>query len=204
MTRTLLVTGFGSFPGITANPSEAVIRRLVEAPPQMPHGLRTAFAVLPVTWAMLEETLPELCERHAPAAVLHFGVADKRRVVCVEAQARNRASIDLPDASGLRRLEPMLDRNGPAARPSTLSPARLVAAIRASGVAVRRSDDAGDYLCNATLWRSLIAGLLAAFIHVPKADRRGGPDLDDLERAARAAIGAVAEDIGAKEGRPAA
>ncbi|WP_321505248.1 peptidase C15 [Breoghania sp.] len=200
MARTLLVTGFGSFPGVSANPSEAVIRRLAETPPQLPEGMRSAFAVLPVTWTMLEETLPELCERHAPAAVLHFGVASKRRMICVEARARNRASIDRPDASGQHRLDPMLDRNGPAARPSTLSSARLIAAIRASGVAARRSDDAGDYLCNATLWRSLIAGFPASFIHLPNADTPGGPDVADLERAARAAITAVAEGIGAKEG----
>ncbi|MCX8253517.1 MAG: peptidase C15, partial [Beijerinckiaceae bacterium] len=66
--------------------------------------------------------------------------------------------------------------------------ARLRAALARAGHDARRSIDAGDYVCNATLYRSLAAGLAprVGFLHVP---RPGGRlTLDAMTEAALALI----------------
>ncbi len=194
--KTLLVTGFGAFPGVAANPTEALIARLSADPPQAGSGVQAHFHLLPVTWAMLEEELPRLYEAHSPAAVVHFGVASRRRMICIETRARNEAAG--LDASGASCNRSRLDSDGPAARPATLPVRPLVSAVAASGARVRASRDAGAYLCNATLWTSLARGLPAVFVHVPLPGTGGTdprPDADALEAAARAVLTTIASHL---------
>lgn len=194
--KTLLVTGFGAFPGVARNPSAELIARLAAAPPDLVDGIAASFHLLPVTWAMLEDELPALYEAHRPHAVVHFGVASKRRTVCIETRAKNAASQKSADAEGAIAPLSHLVAGGPEALRTPLAVSRLVAAARTSGVTARASRDAGDYLCNATYWTSLAAGHRAVFVHVPHAAETGTaaglPGIDDLERMARAVISAVA------------
>lgn len=200
--KTLLVTGFGAFPGVPSNPSEKLIARLVAAPPPLSSNISAHFHLLPVTWAMLEAELPALYEAYRPDAVVHFGVASKRRMISIEARARNAASLKNVDAAGLHFGRAILAPDGPAARPSTLPVSALVSAVTEAGVLVRRSRDAGDYLCNATLWTSLTCGLPSVFVHIPHPgedasanDDDARPSLDGIERAARAVLACVAGHI---------
>lgn len=193
--KTLLVTGFGAFPGVARNPSADLIDRLTARPPAFAPPIEAALHLLPVTWAMLDNELPALYEAHRPDAVVHFGVASRRRMVCIEARARNVASLTSPDADGRHFEREILDDKGPASRPSTLPLRDLLSAVDATGNAARLSRDAGDYLCNAALWTSLAHGLPSVFVHVPhpsddETDAR--PSLDGLEAVARAVIATVA------------
>ena len=188
----LLITGFGSFPGIATNPSEALITRLRAVPPPVPEGTTCAFHVLPVTWAMLDTELAALHRDHAPHAIMHFGVAGRRRLISVETRARNAATTVNTDAAGHIRNAARLQSDGPDSRRATLNAAPLLAALDGAGLPARRSRDAGDYLCNATLWASLAAGFAATFIHVPQTGDKSGLSLDDLERGARALIATMA------------
>lgn len=193
---TLLVTGFGAFPGVADNPSAKLVARLRERPPES-GAARLAFAVLPVTWRMLGEDLPDLHARHRPAAVVHFGVAARRRMISIETRARNAGTLAQVDADGARRADGLLDPAGPATRACTLAPHALRDAVAAAGVPVRLSRDAGDYLCNATYWMSLAAGLLAVFVHLPPARESAGRGLPEamLEQAGRRVVSAVARQI---------
>ncbi|MEI2384588.1 peptidase C15 [Breoghania sp. JC706] len=195
MTGTLLITGFGSFPGIAANPTEALIERLAASPPPLPDGFQAAYAVLPVTWTMLEAELPRLYADHAPEAIVHFGVAGRRRMISIETRARNVASMSRADASGFCRPQAVLEPEGPRHRASTVPAGTLIEAVNRAGLEARTSRDAGDYLCNATLWSSLAAGYPATFVHVPQLGERAGMGIDDLERAGRGIVEAVSERL---------
>ena len=83
---------------------------------------------------------------------------------------------------------------------------RLLMAARSAGVPVRRSYDAGGYLCNYLCWRAAEAAQagrprLATFIHVPPAHRpaaglsRTPLTFDDLLRASEAIVRACAAAV---------
>jgi pyroglutamyl-peptidase len=85
---------------------------------------------------------------------------------------------------------------------ATFPAALVVAALNHAGVKAATSMNAGDYLCNQTLYLSLAAGRASAigFIHMPRlARRRFGPRPKDaapkqrptLDQAACAAVAAI-------------
>jgi pyroglutamyl-peptidase len=162
----LLVTGFGPFPGMSRNPSAEMARRVAAAPRWRRLGVAAQALILPTTYAALADVLePALAE--APDAVLMIGVAGRSRAVRIERQARNRASLLLPDAAG-RRPQRLTLADGPAARRLGTSPARLSTLLRRHGVACRVSHDAGRYLCNAAYFRALAGPVPVLFVHLPK------------------------------------
>jgi pyroglutamyl-peptidase len=65
----------------------------------------------------------------------------------VETVARNRRA-DRKDACGRRPELLVVEQGGPPAIPTRLPVERIVRRIRQMGIAVRRSEDAGGYLCN--------------------------------------------------------
>jgi pyrrolidone-carboxylate peptidase len=81
----------------------------------------------------------------------------------------------------------------------------MIEAIGQAGLPVGASDDAGNYLCNFTLYRLLQARAAAAigFLHVPQArecDAGGRFGLDQIELAVQSAADAFAVSLA----RPAA
>ncbi|HYI88822.1 MAG TPA: peptidase C15 [Beijerinckiaceae bacterium] len=162
----LLVTGFGPFPGMSRNPSAEIARRVATASRWRRLGVAAEALILPTTYAALADVLePALAA--APDAVLMIGVAGRSRAVRMERQARNRASLLLPDAAG-RRPQRLTLADGPAARRLGTSPERLSALLRRHGVACRVSHDAGRYLCNAAYFRALAGPVPVLFVHIPK------------------------------------
>ena len=164
---TLLVTGFGAFPGMPRNPSAVVVAALARH--------RASFARKHI--ALSTQILPvlyDLCAAFSPApmpdVIIHIGVAGRRKVVSVETVAHHRRSPRHPDASG---RAPTLARSGVAARHSIRAEwnARALAmSLRRAGVPAAPSRDAGAYVCNALLYRSLDQKRAPAlFIHIPPA-----------------------------------
>ena len=182
----ILVTAFGSFPGAPVNPTMALVRLLMRR-----HGRRLArlglnihTAVLPVVYAGAEKRTVDLIARFKPQVVLHLGLAARRKRLSFEIRARNRLNILHPDAA--RRLSDRLaiEAGGASFRLSRAPVARCVAAIARSGAACAPSIDAGDYLCNQTLYASLgSAAPLVAFLHVPRPRRSGGSGVTLIQMA---------------------
>ena len=175
----VLVTGFSAFPNAPDNPTATLVRTLLRERRRLARcGIDLQTLVLPVTFGVAP-ALVDVLTRLDPAVVLHFGLAARRRGLAVEARAANRAGILHPDAAG--RCAPAL-RIVPAApshRAARLPLRQVVAAVRAAGTACLPSIDAGDYVCNETLFRSLASGVpIVGFIHVPRLrgriSRRGG------------------------------
>ncbi len=195
----VLVTGFGAFPGAPRNPSAAILANLEGRRARLARlGIDLRLAILPVVFAAIKPALRAAVERHAPDAILHLGLASRRRHLSVETRAANRAGTLHPDASG-RPANLVLVPGAPAWLPTTYPAARVAAAMRRAGARAILSRDAGDYVCNAALYRSLLAAAAprVGFIHVPRVRTvarpslfkgRRRPTVDALTRAVLAAI----------------
>jgi pyroglutamyl-peptidase len=190
MRATILVTGFGPFPGAPHNPTEGLVKMLSREP--APRMVRLVTHVFRTSYAAVDRELPALLRKYRPDALLMFGLASKTAHLRVETCARNTLA-PLADADGIvPDMRPIAPGRQAALRLPT--PARqLVAVARASRVEAAPSGDAGGYLCNYLCWRAAMAARLphgphlAAFIHVPV-----GPKPADLIRAGRRFLAAIA------------
>ena len=169
--RTILITGFGRFPGAPVNPAGLVAARLARRRRPAFAATRRVAHVFATRYDTVERELPALLAQEKPDIVVMFGVATRARAVRVEQQARNRIAR-FPDAGGHRPAAPMIAPQRDALR-NPLPLARLVKAVRMAGVAAAPSRNAGTYLCNFLYWRALEAAgradgpSLVIFIHLP-------------------------------------
>ena len=197
---TVLLTGFGPFPGAPSNPTAALVRKLLALRrPSLTH-VRLIGHVFDTSYAAVDRELPQLLARHRPDAILMFGLATRTKHLRVETRARNAVSTLLPDVEGRLRGR-MIASGGPSALPFGPHCGRLLAAVRKTLSAAALSRDAGRYLCNYLCWRALEAaarprGPLVAFVHVPllRQGASGRLTLDDLARAGGALLLAMVSE----------
>lgn len=167
----LLVTAFGAFPGMPANPSARLVTTLDRLHRQRLArlGVRLTTAELPVVFATIGEALEQLVEAARPDAIIHVGVAARRSTLSIEARAQNRIGILRTDAARALSAAPAVSQGRPSQLRSRWPAARLVSAMNRVGVATRISIDAGDYVCNQTLYLTLLTTQIpAGFLHIPK------------------------------------
>jgi pyroglutamyl-peptidase len=170
--KTILLTGFGPFPGVADNATARLVPRLADAARVRWPAMAVVAEVLATEWQTATGRLGELLAEHDPAVALHFGVSKEARGFEIETQGRNRCRL-APDAAGWTPpFEHLLDE-GAASHATTLPVARIVERLARLGLPARASDDAGGYLCNALLYHSLRhvdlrrPAMLAGFVHVP-------------------------------------
>jgi len=193
MTR-ILVTGFAAFPGVRSNPSATLMAALEKKRDRFARlGICFETRVLPVAYEGLASRLAALNAETRPDAILHFGVAARRRCISIETRAHNRANPRAPDAQGERPRSNVLSFEGPETISVRIPAAQIAAQIRRAGIAVEVSHDAGAYLCNATLYETLRThkDLPAGFVHVPVPGRPNDmsrPSFADIVTAAEIAI----------------
>jgi pyroglutamyl-peptidase len=197
----LLITGFGPFPGAPINPTAEVVERLI-GQAWAPRGVRVRGLVAPVRWSGSAETIGDALRDSGCDGALLLGVSGKAREFRVEMRAQNHADRRRPDADGKTWRNDKIDPTGPAVARSTAPVADMVRAIQDAGFPAEASSDAGDYLCNFTLYRILTGpadGMEApsvGFLHVPQVIERDGEDVplevQDIERAVKAAANAFA------------
>ncbi len=198
--QTIVVTGFGTFPGARRNPTLDILARLERQRPRLARlGIALRCVALPVVYEAIEPALRAAIGEQRPDAILHLGLASRRRAITIETRALNHAVPLHPDAAR-RRPAQILAPGAPAVLRATYPAARIQAALARSGHDARLSIDAGGYVCNATLYRSLLAAHAArvGFIHVPRAraarPRAPSPipaPRPSIESLARAALTAV-------------
>jgi pyroglutamyl-peptidase len=173
MTATILITGFGPFPGAPLNPTGALVTELARRRTPGLRNIRRVAHVFATSYEAVDRELPGLLARERPDALIMFGLAPRRRQIRIETRARNALTGVVPDAKGHL---PAASQIAPGARAalSLRAPAqRLVAAVRAAGISAALSGDAGNYLCNYLCWRAGEAAerdgipRLVAFVHVP-------------------------------------
>lgn len=203
MPVTILVAGFGPFPGAPFNPTEPLVKRLARL--RRPGFARVKIVphIFETSYAAVDRDLPKLIAKHKPDALLMFGLATRARALRIETRAQNALAL-LPDAAGKMPRRSAIAGGQSAAMPMPMPAQSLLAAVRKTGVPARQSRDAGRYLCNYLCWRAAEAvgkakgPRLAAFVHVPLVARgarnpvkAGRLTLDDLARAGAALLTAV-------------
>ena len=167
---TILLTGFGPFPGAPFNPSAALVKTLARRRRPALAEIVCTTHVFATAYAAVDHDLPRLLALK-PDVILMFGLAGRRRQLCIETRARNAVSVLFPDASGYRPQRGVIVRDGEAALPGAAPFADLLGALRGHRVPARLSRDAGRYLCNYAYWRALERARsgrpLVQFVHIP-------------------------------------
>lgn len=151
---TILLTGFGPFPGVRVNASARLAQLLAKRARRRWTQAHIVSATLPTEWSRGPDRLAGLWRRYTPTIALHFGVTGRAHGLEIETTARN-ICLDSDDARGARPPASRHDDHGPTTCPSTLAAAEIVSALANAGIPGCLSDDAGTYLCNAILYRSL-------------------------------------------------
>ena len=167
---TVLITGFGRFPGAPFNPSGPLACAVGKRQRPAFAGVNRVVHIFETSYAAVDRDLPGLIAQHKPDIILMFGLAARTPQVRVETRARNARSTLFPDVTGYRpnarEIVP-----GKSASCGNAPFVRLLAASRNSRMRSKLSRDAGRYLCNYVYWRALEAvsrsGTLAQFIHIP-------------------------------------
>jgi len=202
---TLLITGFGPFPGAPFNPTTPLVKHLARIRRPGLADVRIVGHVFPTSYAAVDRELPALIAQHRPDALLMFGLATRAKRVRIEARARNALAL-LPDVQGATVHKAKIAPGGPASLTMPAPMMRLLSAARTLRVPTILSRDAGRYLCNYLCWRAAEAAAakegqqLAAFVHVPPVARVQRPrrpgkrplSQDDLARAGTALLMALA------------
>jgi len=172
MRRSLLIAGFGAFPGQRVNPAQLATEALGRRRAAFAlSGIDLHVAVLPVDHAELSPRLTEIFARTAPDAVLLLGVASRRRKLAIETRARNRVTLLRADAAKRLAWSRAIVHGAPERFESPAPAKRLAAAARAQRAGAEISRDAGAYLCNEAYYLSLLMDRRAVFVHLP--DWRG-------------------------------
>jgi pyroglutamyl-peptidase len=201
MAFTVLLTGFGPFPGARFNPTELLVQELARKRFHAAAAVRPVVHVFEVSYGAVDRELPALIEKERPEALIMFGLAARTKHLRIETRARNALSRTLPDVEGCVPAALRIVPGGPPALALRTPARRLFVAVRSAGLPVRISHDAGHYLCNYLCWRaaeSTRKGMLriASFIHVPGIHRRQWPyargiSFEDLIHAGTAILRAV-------------
>ncbi len=172
MNATVLITGFGPFPGVPDNATARLVPLLADAVKERWPRLRIVSEILPTEWQTAPPRVAAILDAHRPRLALHFGVAKTAIGFEIELQGRNRCRLAADAAGHVPAAERLLEE-GADAHATNLPVERIVEHLTRLGLPARASEDAGGYLCNALLYHSLrhvdaqSPGTLAGFVHLP-------------------------------------
>ena len=187
----VLVTGFEPFGGESRNPSAEVALSLDG---RIIAGASLVGQVLPCVFGLALRQLRRSVRRLRPELVICLGQAGGRSCLSLERVAINVDDARIPDNAGLAPVDEAIASNGPVAYWSTLPIKRIMAALRAAGLAAEISQTAGTFVCNHVfygLMRTLArSGGRGGFIHIPYASGQGEPcmEIDEMVRGIALAI----------------
>jgi pyroglutamyl-peptidase len=176
---TILVTGFGRFPGAPSNPTEAMVALLLRRRRLALADVHLVGHVFATRYEAVDRELPRLLAREKPDAVVLLGVATRADRLRLELFARNRVSVLFPDAGGARPLRQTISPGAPFFSRGCFPVAALRAALRGAGFEAALSRNAGGYLCNYVYWRALDDAArpggprFVVFVHGPPLHRLG-------------------------------
>jgi pyroglutamyl-peptidase len=178
---TIVLTGFGPFPGVPLNATQTLVPRLARTAGMLFPTHDTVHEILPTHWDEAPARMRKLIDAGSVELVLHFGVAKDVQGFQLELVSRNMRT-SLQDAQGNLPKSVRVVEEGPDLLATTLPAERIAARLMGLGLPCTTSDNAGTYLCNALLYHSLSAAHgaqdphLAGFVHVPASLVGEGPD----------------------------
>ncbi len=184
--QSILLTGFGPFPGAAQNPSEVLAKAMEErSPSPLLAQYELIGASLPTHWQKIRPTLTSLLARYRPAIILHIGYASTSPGFHLENTAYNK-TCDNPDIEGVPGTCAPILMDGPSLIKNTLPLDDFAARLVNAGLNARTSDDPGLYLCNMAYYLSLCHALGCSkaypvarhhsclFVHIPALESKDG------------------------------
>ena len=153
VTMRVLLTGFGPFPGAPFNPSALLVKALSRRRRPALADVEIITHVFPTSYAAVDRDLPKLLARE-PDVVLLFGLAGRRRHLCIETRAQNAMTLVYPDADRRKPRQCVITPGAPPSLRGNAPFMRLLNAARGRFPS-RLSRDAGRYLCNYIFWQAL-------------------------------------------------
>lgn len=178
----MLLTGFESYGGRSANPAEEIVKALDG---EEIGGERVAGRTLPVNYAELGSRITALIEEISPRAVICLGLWPGEPMIRLERIAANIADFEIADNVGAMEHGPVVP-GGPVALASTLPLPEIRDNLLVSEIPCRLSGTAGQFLCNALMYHALSASAghtpapACGFIHVPYLPQQVAGMLSDL------------------------
>jgi len=172
----ILLTGFEPFGDNEVNPTELVVNsfELYELD-NLPQDILLDRVVLPVD-TNAPDVLDDVLRDTEYDIILHLGLHEKTDRLKIETLGRNLMDFRIPDNRGEKIEGKKIVEGGPEHLGSTFPAEAIEKALTDAGLPVTRSDDAGGYLCNMLLYRSLHfnreekRNAMIGFIHVPRLD----------------------------------
>jgi pyroglutamyl-peptidase len=165
----VLITGFGPFPGAPFNPSALLVKALARRRRPALADIELTTHIFATSYAAVDRDLPKLMAQR-PDVVLLFGLAGRRRHLCIETRARNAMTLLFPDADRNKPQHSVIAADAPSSRGCHAPFMRMLGAARGRFPS-RLSRDAGRYLCNYVYWQALQCAQndrpLVQFIHIP-------------------------------------
>jgi pyrrolidone-carboxylate peptidase len=81
MTATILITGFGPFPGAPYNPTGPLVIELARRRHPAFANVRRVAHIFPVSYEAVDRELPALLKRERPDALIMFGLAVRAKQI---------------------------------------------------------------------------------------------------------------------------
>jgi len=171
---TILLTGFGPFPGVPDNASQRFVPKLAHLAARRFSAHRVVARILPTEWEKAPTRLKIHYDREHPKLVLHFGVSAKASSFVIEMLSRN-VCRPAEDATGSLPRSTVVAKGGPDTIATRLPAEEICTRLIRLKVPAVLSDDAGSYLCNSVYYRSLLFAeqgmhpAMVGFFHIPQA-----------------------------------
>jgi len=172
----VLLSGFEPFGRYRTNPSEVLVRGYKARGLKDIDGTKVNLTklILPVSYDVFKVLEKKVGAKQFDV-ILHFGVASFAKCTRLERRAKNLVDIVVPNERGLsikgnKKIVP----RGPRFLYSTVSVKAVAKELKASRKNFMISNNAGSYICNLLLYRSLLKNkkqgnrALVGFVHVPK------------------------------------
>lgn len=160
----ILVTGFKPFLNNEVNPTETLVKTLINK------GYKGE--VFEVTYKVIDDYFSSV-DANTYDFIISFGLASGRKEISIEQYAYNKVSVKVEDASGFLPSIPCILKGGIDKEISVIKAEEIVDRLKETGVDSYVSNDPGSYLCNYIYYTSLrINKGKALFIHLPKEDEK--------------------------------
>lgn len=176
MTKKILLCGFDAFDGDSTNPSATFIHWLNSR--KLNDDRVVESVILPVTFDGAFATFKKSFDEFCPELVILTGLAKNRKTLTVERIGINWVDARIPDNSGVIKVSQKIDDNGPDGLFTTIPITSIIDIISNSGVAIKLSTSAGEYVCNELLYKVLCytkdKNSQVTFIHIPGLDNYDG------------------------------
>lgn len=203
MALKVLVSGFEPFAGSHTNPSQLLVKELVQ---EKIEGASLEAIVLPVEFDRAAELLLNKVREIKPDVVVAFGQAEGRKAITPEKIAINLNNARIPDNSGDQRQNQMIDKDGADGYFTTLPTSEIIAGITNEGISAELSLSAGAFVCNHVFYqlqKSLKGtNIRSGFVHIPLVTEQGPEfpgqptmELSELVRGARKLVEVLVRSV---------